>query len=833
MRKLFLVSLFYLSSALILAAPPDEKSQRIGIRTQSAEAAATVSRQAAEKHESRFTLLKGNEIVKINEAPVDSGVKKPRESGVATIGSTLEMMRAATEGAQVYGNVVWSEAAEGETKNIHQGIWKISSDGTFTPVHPESLHGGWSAVAVNGVYHNFIQTRLGDKVDTWCNSYDLTTWDEVQIPVDTIAIENFPYTLCTDGTNVYGQYLNGKQWKFGKFDVNNHSFTFIAKCEKQWNGLAYGNDGMCYAIDKDGKLMKVNPGTGIMTDVGFTGIKDDMFTGATIDPRTGRMFWSVAKHGQTASGYLYEIDLTDATPTLLCQFPYNDVVSGIFCPIFAKDKAPAAVTDLTARFLNGKTSGTVSFYLPQTLYDGTAVGSSDKVNYKILVNGESVATGKQKYGTKVNKNLTLTDGKQQIKVIAYNETGDGPTEYINIYVGKDTPTSPEVTLSYLDGKFNVEWNPVTTTEHGGYMDATAVTYSVKRFPDEATVAENIKAISLEDEVEMPDTYKTYYYEVTAHAGELSSAPGKSNSIILGAYHPPYTWGFDSASELDYFTISDANKDNTTWVYVDEYGYVRLNYNKENSADDWLISPGIELEADQTYKISVEMSNGNENFRERFEVKAGTSPNAQSMTTSVIAPSLIPGSAVFPYTGTFEGYFTPSVSGNYCIGVHGISDADCDFITISSLSVSEPMDGNVPGMPMDVTVIPDDHGALAATVTGKAPTTLLNGKPLASIDRIEVSSDGFPITTLDHITPGADFTVVDNQVPYEGEIHYEIVTYNSNGGSPMKILTCTVGLDRPTSVTNLQMEENEPGKVTLSWSAPEFDINGKYMETGYT
>lgn len=110
-------------------------------------------------------------------------------------------------------------------------------------------------------------------------------------------------------------------------------------------------------------LYKIDRFTGATTLVGETGQKPLLTGSATIDPRSGRMFWTVGPDGE--SSYLCEVDLTTGAATKIMDLDYNRQVSGLYVETpEAEDKAPAKVQDADASFNGGSLSGTISFTAP-------------------------------------------------------------------------------------------------------------------------------------------------------------------------------------------------------------------------------------------------------------------------------------------------------------------------------------------------------------------------------------------------------------------------------------------------------------------------------------
>ena len=89
-----------------------------------------------------------------------------------------------------------------------------------------------------------------------------------------------------------------------------------------------------------------------------------------------------------------------------------------------------------------------------------------------------------------------------------------------------------------------------------------MTYTVVRRPDGKVVAEGISATECSDIIaDMP--MASYYYEVTANAGDAASAVAATDPIVLGSYVSlPIDHQFkQSDNEFGLYTVIDANGDN--------------------------------------------------------------------------------------------------------------------------------------------------------------------------------------------------------------------------------------------------------------------------------
>ena len=729
-------------------------------------------------------------------------------------------------GIDFIGWVFFANPGAGMSLDAHHGLYSFNLNDEFTPIDEylgNFFDGGMAGLWIDGHYHYYYTTT-----ENWpsmsyyhrdYNSEKGWSWTETEI-----TNEQMPRALCSNGELTYGCFFEGydtndnAKFIFASFDPETDQVTKIADLPGNWSACAYGNDGYIYAIDKSGYLQKVDRATGAMTSIGYTGANPTFYTDAVIDIKSGRMFWAMG----LASGYgrMCEVDLSTAKVTTLLSFKYGDHIVGLNILDQAWGSAPAAVENLAANFTNDSLSGTVTFTAPTLTYDGNTLAPN--LEYTLSVDGEVKTTGLCQPGQNVSENLSFTEaGSHVISVYVSNDNGDGPREIVRPFIGKDTPVAPEVNIAYENGNFNVSWNAVTETVNGGYMDPSKVTYKVTRMPDNVVVAEATKETSFVDPVPEPDTYVSFYYEVVASWEGVSSGVGTSNIVGVGAARPPYRQEFTTKDTFDDFTVINANNDSQTWEWY--YTYVRIKYSG-SKMDDWLISPALKLEAGKTYYVSIDAKCHNEEYPERLEIKAGKAATVEGMTETVLEPTEIGQS--YPWMTVGE-YFVCPETGTYYFGIHGISDSKMFFLNVDNFSVGAGVGAESPAPVDDFSVVTDPTGAFKAVITGKAPAKTEGGNTLSSISKIDLLRNGSVIKSIAPIQPGQEFSYTD-PVGIKGKYKYSAIVYNENGASREEVVETNIGFAVPNKVENVTVAETEPGKVTISWTAPTTDVEGTVL-----
>lgn len=260
--------------------------------------------------------------------------------------------------------------------------------------------------------------------------------------------------------------------------------------------------------------------------------------------------------------------------------------------------------------------------------------------------------------------------------------------------------------------------------------------------------------------------------------EQGSAP-EEPTIVVGDNVDvlPYANGFDTEEELAAFGIYDANNDKSTWS--PNSGSYRYMYNSSNDANDWLMSPGIFLEAGKNYIFSLDIWAASTSYPERIEVLMGTEPKASSLTQTIIPATDVTWTA----PQTFEVAFKAEETGYYNFGIHAISYADEYALSVDNFSVEAGAEPTAPAAITDLTVAntPDDE--LAAIITFTAPTTSVDGNALTeNLTKIDLFRDGVIIKTYENVAPGTVITFIDNAETgmTAGPHKYMVIPYNASG-----------------------------------------------------
>lgn len=723
----------------------------------------------------------------------------------------------ADRAADLRASVVYSE------NGLEGGLYKIptSSDGNFELV-TDGIEANYGGVVVNGVYYATVYDDIKDSVHVI--SYDPETWEEIDTREAAVSFMAFDSAVDPVTGRVYGCFYNDgvDGFVFGYADYETLERVAIAPLSEAFYGIAVDADGTVYGINRAGVIFTIDTATGALTKIGNSGAETYYPTSATIDPVSGRLFYAVSDIG---IGALYEIDKTTGRGTLLTTFPGDEELCGLYVqPAAAQQDAPAAVSDLNVAFVGVSLSGTVSFKAPTTYFNGTT--ASGELNYEVQINNEIVAQGVTEFGATVSESVTLPrDGEYQVSVTVSNSAGSSPAVKTTVYAGYDAVVSPVVKARYDNGSFTVTWNRVIEGVHGGYVDAENILYDVTRYPGEVVVAQGVKETSVVDAVPEPTEFIIYRYAVVARNGEAVSVPGFSNSIALGAVTPPFAERFDTPDSMDKFTVIDSNYDRRTWCYDEEHQSARADYNEDLAMNDWLVTPPVRMQGGKMYRISFRAYGVSADYPETIEVKWGESPVVASMTNQLVEPTIVATSQASPVL--IEKILTPDADGVYYFGFHGMSEVDRYYLFVDDMTISAPLSDDVPEGVADFKVVPDAAGTLSATVSFTAPSKTISGGTLNAIGRIDVLRDGKVIKTFQSPAPGKEVSFVDSPVPTNGIHSWEAVVYNAAGSSNTAKAEAFVGVELAGKIASVTaVESSDLGEVTLSWTAPETDIEGR-------
>lgn len=841
--KKFLTGIFSLALTVALAAMPLHADVMAKKDAGGHPKKAAISMKA-QKAESNGKKRHGKGLDRVRKKS-NFGLRSYQSNAAVTHNPTRRVRaNAAGEFPEIYGTLSYSDSP-----SFEYGLYSVptTANGSFSKIfsliptyegEAEGLEAGYGGAVKDGVYYlNYLYDFYG--MIEWYESYGFDMATGRQVYYADLSYD--PSFLCYGGmandplTNeIYGMCFtddNFESLSLAKISyATNPPVREVIHTydDDQWFiAFAIDGKGQFYGVMEEasgeGVLYKIDRTNGSLTRVGGTGQYPYYLSGACIDPKTNRMFWCVNPSNDT--GYLTEVNLSTGLASLVCDFTYNEEVTGIFVPMNVKAGAPGECVDIAANFTADSLEGTVSLKAPSSTFEGSSL--SGNVTVYLLVNGEDSGSKQAAPGATVSFPVTVpSGGLYSFSVYASNAAGDGPTSTLtNVFVGADSPAATTATAEYADGFMTIKWVAVSEGINGGYLNPETLSYTIKNDRGE-TIAWNLKGTSHSFPLDEPQNITSYYYDVYVVSGNLYSAPARTNTVVLGGLIPPYTANF--ATDLNQWTIIDGNNDGKVWtLYSSDGSTMRMTYNDYKDMDDWLISPPLKMEAGKAYNVSFATKAGSMLSPERMEVKWGTGNTAAAMTNTLFSSFSVSDSY-----RTYAKTIIPEKDGYYYIGFHGISSADSHYLYIKDIKIDGAQNAGAPGLPTSLSAKPLRSGTdWSTTVSFKAPATTIGGDNLTSLTKVDLLRGETIINSWSNPSPGASLTFTD-QNPGEGSVTYSVIGTNAQGTGLTATTTINIGLEEPRSPQNVTAQRtNVDGQVLLTWSPVTQDANGQPLNPG--
>lgn len=734
----------------------------------------------------------------------------------------------------LYGNLIYTRSwgAEDATK---AGVYSFPADasGEVTSVfRPEgtNVYGNGGAVYVDGKYYVLTHVpNTGKAQKNTLYTYNADSWtleSQIDAPLTTSAND---LTWCPVDNKVYGVFMNttSSGYVFGTLSLTDGNVDVIKALDLKDNlgpmpilALAADTEGDIYGVAADGDLYRFDRTSGDYTLIGATGFKPARWNqSACFDFTTKEMYWAACNADLSA---LFKVDTATGAATSVRTFTDDEEFVGLYSLSSVADlKGPQAPEGLAVALEGNALAGKISFTLPAQTISGDKLEGN--IDYVVEDNGAEALKGSAAAGSAVSLDITFTEGEHAVVVYATTADGRGASARAAVYAGNDTPATPAGVTAVKDGdKVTVSWTAVTTGFHKGYLDASAVTYTVTRMPGATVIAEGIAATTCTD-TELPAAMGDYTYSVSATCAGKTSEAGVSAPVALGeAFEAPLAIDLTKEDEFKFFTVIDANDDEKTWSW--SVNGVKCDYHRDNASDDWLISPMINLKAGYQYTIALEMRSGNGRTIETYEIMAGNAPTVEALTIPVLEGGEFANINRTP----MSVLFTPETDGAYCFGVHCTSPKYQYSLYVYTFAIAEPVSLKAPVASETVSATAAEAGKLEATVKAVAPDKAVDGSAITALEKAEVTNltTGKAAGSVANPVPGAEISVTDTEAA-NGINEYSVVFYNAAGKGYAATTEVYVGEDKPAAVTDVVLKQ-DGDKAVLTWTAPTEGANGGYI-----
>lgn len=689
-------------------------------------------------------------------------------------------------------------------------------NGAYFDPETSTIRGAYATISNNSVSSVYILC------------YDSDTWEEkscVQLDADKgIPMMATSVALDPSTGDVYGYFYSddGKSAVWAKADYKNCSRTPLASMSLNdaCPALAATTDGIFYGIDLNGSLVKVNKVNGRTTKIADTQLPLEYPFGACIS-KDGKSILATCNTDEYGSG-LYEINLADGKTTLVADFGADIQVMNLYLRPGADTPLSPAAPAFSVKPDGGTLSSSYTITLPTKTDSGSDLDGA--LDWKIMRTGKVVASGSALAGETITGKVTVeTDGIADFYALAENREGKSARTRVTVFIGTDSPSAPKnVHLAYSEGTMALTWDAVNTPANGGYMEADKIFYTVRRKGE--IKAEGLKSTQWKEHIGNPENRETYVYTVEAVCDGRISERTASNEIMLGSYTAPFSTIFNSTSTFATYgyTVEDVNADRKTWTSTTKGA--RYQFNKNQSADDWLFTPAIYLEKGKAYELTMKVFANSAESPETFEVRAGREATVAAMTGTVIERTTT--NAVADAPETVAGYVIADADGPWHIGIHAISDPNMWYLFIKELHLSGVVDGATPMMVSDLAATPDATGELNVQINFTAPAGTVGGSPLADAFAV-LTRNGKEIARK--AVASSENAVFTDTPAEKGEYEYGIHIVAGNVTGRTKTIKVFVGPHQAAAPAEATVTETGPGIVRVAWAAVSEDIDGTPLD----
>lgn len=713
----------------------------------------------------------------------------------------------------------WSVTGVGKV-----GIYEISPSSLKEVSLHENMLTSYGQVYAGSQYLATQPELYQDRVyNMTYNIYDTQNWVEHPVTGDCNfkaramtfdPVSRHAYAITDDMT----EYT----YNFSVMDLDSYEFKVIRTLEPEdWSALMCSPEGVVYGINKSGILVKFDKTTGDYTVIGDTGLASSKMTCGTIDPESGRCFYI---HYTPETSDMYEIDLSNASPTFLYPLPESAQVLSLFVPEKAAAAgSPAKASQLALSFEDKAFSGTFNFHIPDMTTGGDPLEGT--VKYSVKINGKEIVNGEGKAGEDIKCKVEVPcSGEYTFAVVLSNASGSNDIATLTKWIGYQRPGTPKnVYLIPTGDQLNLFWDPVNVD---GASNGE-VTYTVVMYPSGDKVAEGLTSSSYFCDVPATEDLTRYYFGIVAHYGDSKSDEAISSGYVVGYLTLPYSEDFENPICMDYYTLVNSNGDNRSWEYnFFGQGQLLINYSLSSPHDDWAILHPVKLEAGKCYTIGCDAHATLDPYVEKLEIAVAKGTNAEALRNAV---TVMPATSItHEEYQTYSGTFIPKESGVYYVGFHALSDVDQNKLFLDNVFITAGTSTLAPAEVKNAKAKAAASGVLAAEISFVAPKSDLAGNPLTELSYVAIEREGKELGRVNG-KAGEALSFTDNNA-INGRNIYTIVGYNSYGRGAEVTVETYVGLVEPMNVENVYLSYGRnTGEAVLTWTAPEYDLNGNSLE----
>jgi len=416
-----------------------------------------------------------------------------------------------------------------------------------------------------------------------------------------------------------------------------------------------------------------------------------------VDRATGELYYAGSEF-DSGRQYLFKVNPKTGSCEYLSSLSYDNIV-GMHIPYVGTENrnAPARVSDLRTEFAaDGSNSITIRWTNPSTKWNLEDLASISGVKiYRDDMKGEPIADVKENVAPGAESSYvdnTAAQGLHTYYVIPYNENGDGISDSIAAFVGRDTPDAPMNVDGYGQGAFSmIYWNAPVTGLHNGWFDNTTLKYTVTR-SDGVVIAENITETQVYDNMLNDAPMAMYTYTVTSSNDDGKGGSAVSGEMLCGAaYSVPYTFDFSLSSERSGFSgYNPQGWSGWSQGWQNDWG---LYIESTSKYDEYLLTPQFNVEAGHTYRVTWNLRFDQNTNVHTYELTAGESGEKQIAFAEDMFDETETGS-VYQETVT-TGEYTADADGKCYFGFHVTTEGSAwDKVSVIGMSVEEVLENDL-------------------------------------------------------------------------------------------------------------------------------------------
>lgn len=406
-------------------------------------------------------------------------------------------------------------------------------------------------------------------------------------------------------------------------------FERIGNFSEDLCALAIDYAGNMYGVGSSGAFYLVDKESAALTLIGNTGLDVSRdYQSMEFDHGSGQLYWTANTKGEENA--LYRIDLLTGKATKVGAFSTtSDFVNGLCIPFQPQPTVPGAVSDFF--FRQNANQRELRWTCPELDFSGNKLTGTMQV--EIFRDGVSIFTkdGIQPGAQMVEFFIDEPYGLHIYRIVAKNESGEGPGMLYRVMVGNDVPAqATDVVFTSFEDSVCLSWKPVSTGKFGGYIDAATLAYRLTRYPDSVVYEVGADTSFVDRSIPKLDNY---YYDLLAYTKDGEGVPFRVGPVMAGEpYQDYFACGFNTSADFNPFTVIDADGDFRTWEYSEFMKQEGAFYRAGTATnDDYLVLPPVRLKAGQEYNLRYDVGTPYYDFTEQLQVCIGTQPTAESLS----------------------------------------------------------------------------------------------------------------------------------------------------------------------------------------------------------